>query len=127
MDAKTQQLSPQNYSDEVIQCVKSSNLHCVVNEPPFSVYITLRKKLINGQMKIAASEATSEGDSLKVELKHYKQICQDLVHRNEELENLIKQNSSEYTQSRKNDSNFLPSKLNILESSYLIRDQTRHN
>ena len=35
----------QKYSDQVLQCVKASNLHYAVQETPFSVYITLRKKL----------------------------------------------------------------------------------
>ena len=36
----------QDCSDQVLKCVKDSNLHFVVKETPFSLYITLRKKFV---------------------------------------------------------------------------------
>ena len=36
----------QDCSDQVLKCVKDSNLHFVVKETPFSLYITIRKKFV---------------------------------------------------------------------------------
>jgi regulator of replication initiation timing len=36
----------QETSDQVLKCVKDCNLHSVVRETPFSLYITLRKKFV---------------------------------------------------------------------------------
>ena len=86
MFSKTQHLFPQDQSDAVLQCVKSSNLHFAVNETPFSVYITLRKKFINRDIKIVTA---AESDALKVELSQNYQKCEDLIQKNAELIHLI--------------------------------------
>ena len=36
--------------DQVLQAVKSSNLNFLVQETPFSVFITIRKKFISGRV-----------------------------------------------------------------------------
>ena len=83
MFSKTQHLFPQDQSDAVLQCVKSSNLHFAVNETPFSVYITLRKKfLYRESKKVPAAEAFTESNALKVELSQNYQKCEDLVQKN---------------------------------------------
>ena len=37
---------PQDSSDIILKSIKNSNLHFIVNETPFSVYITIRKKFL---------------------------------------------------------------------------------
>ena len=43
-------VSAQMFSDQVLQCVKSSNLHFAVQVTPFSVYITLRKEFVSDKI-----------------------------------------------------------------------------
>jgi hypothetical protein len=86
MVVKNHQLSPQDQSDEILQCVKTSNPHYAVNETSFSVYITLRKKFINRDIKMVTA---AESDALKVKLSQNYQKCEDLIQKNTELIHLI--------------------------------------
>ena len=61
--------------EHILQCVRSSNLHFTTQETPFSLYITVRKKLINGEK--CSEAALGESGKLREGI-------------NEKLENLAK-------------------------------------
>ena len=66
-------VSPNNASDKILHCVRASNLHYSVQETPFSLYITVRKKPIKDGI-----EAFSENELLKTELQQMKQKYSEL-------------------------------------------------
>ena len=78
-------LSPQDYSDRVLQCVKSSNLHFSISETPFSVHITLRKKFTN------IYRDTKEHSAAEV----FKEEPSQAHQKNEVLLNLVEQKDRE--------------------------------
>ena len=90
MVTKIQQLSsPQVLSDDIVQLVKTSNLHFVLQETPYSVYITLRKKLLLEDSPFQSVKDYSGSESLKTTLTKFQQKCEDLHQVNAELENMI--------------------------------------
>ena len=90
MAAMNQQIS------KILKCVRSSNLHFAIQETPFSVYITVRKKLISGDIKMEVDEVETKNHILKVYLSEMNQKCEDLVKDNEVLKNLLDEKESEY-------------------------------
>ena len=89
MVSKIQHLSPQVLSDHIVQLVKTSNLHLVLQETPYSVYITLRKKLLLEVSPFKSVKDDSGSESLKTELTQIHQKCEDLQQVNVELENML--------------------------------------
>ena len=90
MVTKIQQLSsPQVLSDDIVQLVKTSNLHFVLQETPYSVYITLRKKLLLEDSPFQSVKDYSGSESLKTTLTKFQQKCEDLHQVNAELGNMI--------------------------------------
>ena len=87
-----QKLCPQDYSDGVLQCVKSSNLHFSISETPFSVYITLRKKFTNIYRD---TKEHSAAEVFKEEPCQVHQKCEEFAQKNEVLNNLVEQKDSE--------------------------------
>ena len=51
--------------DQVLQTLKYSNLNFVVQETPFSAYITIRKSFISGKISSCESSETSSTSSVK--------------------------------------------------------------
>ena len=84
MVAKTQLVSPHKLSDGILQCVRSSNLHFTIQETPFSLYITVRKKLFREVI-----EAPTETDELKRELTIIKEKFENIEQENREFKHLI--------------------------------------
>ena len=73
--------SIQKQSAEILRCVRSSNLHFVVQETPFSLYITVRKKLVEGAKDTIENECSDDVDELtnpENENKSYKNLIHDL-------------------------------------------------
>ena len=67
----------QKYSDRVLQCVKASNLHYAVQETPFSVYITLRKKFTSHpDQNILQLPAQTDNELMKATLKLQKEALE---------------------------------------------------
>lgn len=89
------QLSPIKLSDNILQCVSSSNLHFSIQETPYSIYITVRKKYINENLKINVFDDDSENQIKRVEVSDLKQKCEHLLQENEELKNLLDEKESE--------------------------------
>ena len=83
--------TPQNNSDEVLQCVRDSDLHFVINETPFSVYITLRKRFVKGNTQKHTDQAISEAEILKVQLQSTIQKNEYLVEKIKQLEDLVEE------------------------------------
>ena len=54
--------NPQDFCDEILRSVHTSNLHFLVQESPFSLYITLRKKFAT-QPQTVTKEAKVEADN----------------------------------------------------------------
>ena len=73
-----------NSCDEILRCIRSSNLHFTIQETPFSLYATIGKKLINEQF-----ESFSENELLNRELSNLKEKCDSLVQNNDELRNIL--------------------------------------
>ena len=90
MCAKTQLVSPQKLSDGIVQCVRSSNLHFTLQETPFSLYITVRKKLFREVV-----EAPTENEELKQELTTIKEQFENVDKENKELKQLIDKKEKE--------------------------------
>ena len=67
------QLSPYETCDQIVQVVKSSNLHFVLQETPHSVYITIRKKFV----KEAFAKVE---DETKEKLKYLESAYNDIKH-----------------------------------------------
>ena len=65
-------VTPQDFCDEILRSVHTSNLHFLVQESPFSLYITLRKKfatqpqVTEGAKVESDSELTLARDTIKV-------------------------------------------------------------
>ena len=51
-------LSPQELCENILKQIKSSGLNFVLQETPFSVYMTLRKTFCSDSLKIQASNYT---------------------------------------------------------------------
>ena len=83
MSSMNQQIS------KILKCVRTSNLHFALQETPFSVYITVRKKLISGDIKMEVDEVETKNHILKVYLSEINQKCEILVKDNEVLKNLL--------------------------------------
>ena len=90
MVAKTQLVSPQKLSDGILQCVRSSNLHFTIQETPFSLYITVRKKLFREVI-----EAPTETEELKRELTIIKEKFKNIEQENREFKHLIDKKENE--------------------------------
>ena len=45
-------LTPQESCEKILHQVKSSNLHFILQESPFSVYLTVRKKFVGNAPKL---------------------------------------------------------------------------
>ena len=96
MVAKSQEVSIQKYSDGILNCFRSSNLHFAICETPFSINITLRKKLINnGNIKIHTEEANTVIEKLRAELNDVKFMNANLIQNKKELETLYEQKEIE--------------------------------
>ena len=85
-----QQVILQKSCDEIIRSIRSSNLHFTTQETPFSLYITVRKKLINKQF-----DSVSENELLNYELLKLKEKCDVLCQNNDELSNILKMKDKE--------------------------------
>ena len=66
----------QNVCDEVLHCIRTSNLHFSLQETPFSLYVTLRKKLVSDD--IDHIKVLSEKKKLQTELAATKNMCESL-------------------------------------------------
>ena len=61
--------TPQDYCDKILAEIRSSNLHYLVQESPYSVYLTLRKKFTQNVPKVFNSQISSDvNDSTKANL-----------------------------------------------------------
>ena len=58
MDTKS--MSPEDCSDKVLTELRASNLHYIVQESPFSVYITIRKKFAKAAPKVLTNNSESK-------------------------------------------------------------------
>jgi DNA gyrase/topoisomerase IV subunit A len=65
--------------------IQESGLHFVINQTPFSSYITIRKKLINPQIKVPENKAVA---ALKLKLEDLKQKVKTLEDEKGDLEEL---------------------------------------
>ena len=81
----SQLTSPQAECDEIIKCVRSSNLHFSVQETPFSLYVTVRKKLVRNDVK-----APRESEILLNELAITKENCNSLAQKNYDIRIALK-------------------------------------
>ena len=74
------------YNDRVLQCVKDSNLHYAVQETPFSLYITLRKKFTSHpDQNILQLPAQTDNELMKATLNQIKLQKEALEIENEGL------------------------------------------
>ena len=90
MAAKTQLVSPQKLSDGILQSVRSSNLHFTIQETPFSLYITVRKKLFREVI-----EVPTETEELKRQLTIFKEKFENIDQENREFKHLIEEKEKE--------------------------------
>ena len=90
MVATSQLSSPEKLCSEIQRCVRTSNLHFTMQETPFSLYITVRKKLIDDDI-----EAHTENELLKTELLNLKDKCHNLSQNNSELRLLVQNKEME--------------------------------
>ena len=61
--------TPQDYCDQILKSVHSSSLHFLVQESPFSLYITLRKKFAtNPPVKVHDSQDAKEDSTNELKL-----------------------------------------------------------
>ena len=81
----SQLTSPQVECDEIIKCIRSSNLHFSVQETPFSLYVTVRKKLVRNDVK-----APRESEILLNELPITKENCDSLAQKNYDIRIALK-------------------------------------
>ena len=123
MVTTNQQYSPQKKSDDILQCVRSSNLHFSIQETPFSVYITLRKKFIRGSLEVESNEGHVEDEILKAELSEVKKKCEDLIQIKEELNYDVEQKDNEYNHLEifTNELSFKLEKAKLEVSEYLAK------
>ena len=77
ININSQPTSPQDECDEIIKCIRSSNLHFPVQETPFLMYVTVRKKLVKKDVK-----APYESEILPNELAITKENCDSLAQKN---------------------------------------------
>ena len=92
-----QLVTTQKYCDEIPRCIRSSNLHFTTQETPYSLYVTVRKKMINEQF-----ESLSENELVNYELLKLKEKCDILAQNNDELRNILEVKEKEiknYTKS----------------------------
>ena len=61
--------SIQKQSAEILRCVRSSNLHFIVQETPFSIYITVRKKLVTEAKDAIENECSDDVEKLNNKLE----------------------------------------------------------
>ena len=78
--------------DEVVNTVKSSNLHFVLQETPHSVYITIRKKFINKEFVKESGDIDTRSALRCLEIDHYdlKKDFEEKIATHEEALNLVK-------------------------------------
>ena len=78
--------------DEVINAIKSSNLHFVLQETPHSVYITIRKKFVNKDfVKISGDTDTRTAlRYLEIDHNNLKKDYKEKIATHEEALNLVK-------------------------------------
>ena len=84
MVATSQLSSPEKLCSEIQRSVRTSNLHFTMQETPFSLYITVRKKLVDAKV-----EVHTENELLKTELVNLKDKCYNLSQNNNELRLLV--------------------------------------
>ena len=96
-DFQCQVLSAQDSSDKIVKEIKNSNLHFILNETPFSVYVTIREKFLTG-MKICEqisdehdnmNELVNEHASQKADIKRTESQKQDQIDTILNLETLL--------------------------------------
>ena len=87
-----QLVTPQKCCDEILRCIRSSNLHFTTQETPYSLYVTVRKKMINEQSEF---ESLSENELVNYELLKLKEKCDVLVQSNDELRNILESKDKE--------------------------------
>ena len=102
MVAKFKHYSPEKNSEQILQCVRSSNLHFQVQETPFSIYITVRKKFINEDVKLQADENIIKPEIVQGELSRMKETIDTLVRDKKELRDIIEQKEREVESCAKN-------------------------
>ena len=91
-----QLVTPQKCCDEILRCIRSSNLHFTTQETPYSLYVTVRKKMINEQFEIL-----SENEFANYELLKSKERCDILAQNNDELRNTLELKDKENENYRK--------------------------
>ena len=85
-------ISAHETCDEIVNSVKSSNLHFILQETPHSVYITIRKKFVNEAFAKNDEENNSKQTyiSLKSAYENLKNEFDKEIEDHKEAKNLIK-------------------------------------
>ena len=76
--------------DEVINAIKSSNLHFVLQETPHSVYSTIRKKFVNKEFVSGDIDSSAALRNLKIDHNKLKKDFEEKIATNEEALNLCR-------------------------------------
>ena len=103
---ENQQIKAQECSDQILQFVKNSNLHFALQETPFSVYITLRKKFVrevaaaNLQKANFQSENMRETEKLKDSLIQIQRKEAAILYENDQLRMKIEHQESLYVEAQ---------------------------
>ena len=77
-------MDPNTYCDSILKNIKASNLHYILNENPFSLKVTIRKKFIENRIPIPGESSNLE--ALQSEVNELKNSLQAQIRKVEEVE-----------------------------------------
>ena len=80
----------------IVKSLNASNLHFILQETPFSIYITIRKKLLEYSNSIKAqAQATQTEDKLNSKINSLETSLRSLNEQNDELANELVRRDTE--------------------------------
>ena len=90
--------SPEDQCSKVLAEIHSSNLHYLVQESPFSLYVTIRKKFIKNAPEKSQHSLTSASPPIEVQQRGYR--VNMLENQKSDLENQLKTKDLELNESK---------------------------